>query len=202
MHCNEPACASVCPVGALYKTASGAVNYDADKCIGCRYCMMACPWSVPSYQWQSAVPFVSKCTLCTDRQQAGKAPACASTCPTGALKFGRREELLTEARERIAQHPNKYVDHIYGEKEAGGTGVLYLASVPFSQLGFPMVAQHSMAKHADQVMKVLPWWVLGVGTFLTGTYALSERRKQVAAAEQAAAGQAITAPAAQTGGEL
>lgn len=134
MHCDEPACASVCPVGSLHKEANGAVVYDADKCIGCRYCMMACPWSVPSYQWDSPVPFVRKCTMCNDRQQLGKAPACVSGCPTGALQFGRREDLLNEARTRIAKNPDRYVDHIYGEKEAGGTGVMYLSAIPFAEL--------------------------------------------------------------------
>jgi formate dehydrogenase iron-sulfur subunit len=181
MHCNEPACASVCPVGALYKTAGGAVTYDGDKCIGCRYCMMACPWGVPSYEWKTPVPFVRKCTMCEDRQADGKAPACVTTCPTNALQFGHRDELLAEAHKRIDAHPDQYVNHVYGEKEAGGTGVLYLASVPFSQLGFPEVSDQKRSVHAERVMNILPWWVVGVGTFLTGTYMLSERKKKVAA---------------------
>jgi formate dehydrogenase iron-sulfur subunit len=197
MHCDEPACASVCPVGALTKEANGAVVYDADKCIGCRYCMLACPWSGPSYQWDSPVPFVRKCTLCNDRLQLGKAPACVSGCPTGALQFGRREYLLNEARARIAKNPDRYVDHIYGEKEAGGTGVIYLAAIPFSELGFPEVPHHKMSQDAERVMKVIPWWVLGLGGFLTGTYALSERKKKIATETAAAKSQAK-----QAGGEL
>lgn len=197
MHCKDPVCAAVCPVGALHKEPNGAVAYDPDKCMGCRYCMLACPWSVPSYEWQSPSPFVRKCTLCDDRQKNGKAPACVSACPTGALQFGRREELLAEARARIAQNPDRYVDHIYGEKEAGGTGVMYLAAVPFSELGFPTVAPHSMAVYADRVMKVVPWWVMGLGAFLTGAYALFSRRKKIAA------GLAAEGPQAkQQGGEL
>ncbi|MFO1428578.1 MAG: 4Fe-4S dicluster domain-containing protein [Candidatus Competibacteraceae bacterium] len=197
MHCDEPACASVCPVGSLHKTANGAVVYDADKCIGCRYCMMACPWSVPSYQWDSPVPFVRKCTMCNDRQQVGKAPACVGGCPTGALQFGRREDLLNEARTRIAKNPDRYVDHIYGEKEAGGTGVIYLSAIPFAELGFPEVPHHKMSQDAERVMKVLPWWVAGLGVVLTGTYALSERRQRIAA-EHAAE----SSPAPQAGGTL
>jgi formate dehydrogenase iron-sulfur subunit len=181
MHCNDPACAAACPVGAFRKEPNGAVAYEPQKCIGCRYCLLACPWSVPSYEWQKPSPFVRKCTLCDSRQKNGKAPACASACPTGALQFGRREELLAKARARIAQNPGRYVDHIYGEREAGGTGVLYLAAVPFSQLGFPAVAPHSMAVHADRVMKVLPWWAVGLGAFLTALYALFSRRKKIAA---------------------
>src|SRR5512144_2864094 len=197
MHCNEPACASVCPVGALQKEANGAVVYDADKCIGCRYCVMTCPSSVPSYQWDSPVPFVRKCTMCNDRQQLGKAPACVSGCPTGALQFGRREDLLNEARARIAKNPDRYVDYIYGEKEAGGTGVLYLSAIPFAELGFPEVPHHKMSQDAERVMKVIPWWVAGLGAVLAGTYALSERRKRIAA-ERATEG----SPAQQAGGEL
>jgi formate dehydrogenase iron-sulfur subunit len=181
MHCKDPACAAVCPVGALHKKPNGAVAYDPDKCMGCRYCMLACPWSVPSYEWQNPSPFVRKCTLCDSRQQNGKAPACVSACPTGALQFGRRKELLAKARMRIAQNPGRYVDHIYGEKEAGGTGVLYLAAVPFSQLGFPTVAPHSMVVPADRVMEVVPWWAVSLGAFLTGVYALFSRRKKIAA---------------------
>lgn len=189
MHCNEPACASVCPVGALQKQPNGAVAYDGDKCIGCRYCMMACAWSAPSYQWDSPTPFVRKCTLCNDRQQLGRAPACVTACPTGALRFGRRDDLLAEARARIDEHPDRYVDHIYGEKEAGGTSVMYLSAIPFAQLGFPEVKPHSLALHGERVMKFLPWWVLGFGAFLTGTYALSARRKRIEA-QQAAESQA------------
>lgn len=181
MHCDDPACVSVCPVGALTKEANGAVVYDADKCFGCRYCMMACPWSVPRYQWDSPVPFVRKCNLCNDRQQLGKAPACVGGCPTDALQFGRREDLLNEARARIAKNPDRYVDHIYGEKEAGGTGVMYLSAIPFAKLGFPEVAHHKMSQDAERVMMVLPWWVGGLGAVLTGTYALTERRKRIAA---------------------
>ena len=143
--------------------------------------MMACPWSVPSYQWDSPVPFVRKCTMCSDRQQLGKAPACVGGCPTGALQFGRRDDLLNEARARIAKNPDRYVGHIYGEKEAGGTGVLYLSAIPFAELGFPEVPHHKMSKDAERVMKVLPWWVAGLGVVLTGTYALTERRKRIAA---------------------
>src|SRR5262245_31078845 len=104
-HCLEPTCASVCPVGALFKTAEGPVVYDPAKCIGCRYCIMACPFGVPKYQWDRAVPVVAKCTLCADRVAEGLATACATVCPTGATMFGERDALVAEARNRIRESP-------------------------------------------------------------------------------------------------
>lgn len=137
MHCNEPACASACPVGALYKSSAGPVLYDEDKCIGCRYCMIACQFQIPTYEWGRQVPRVQKCIMCFDKKLSkGQQPACTGACPTGATKFGDREALIKEAQERIAKNPGRYIDHIYGVKEAGGTSVLYLSSVPFSELGF------------------------------------------------------------------
>mgnify|MGYP001286486624 FL=1 len=113
-HCLTPTCASVCPVGALAKTPNGPVVYDATKCIGCRYCIMACPFGVPKYQWDTAVPVVGKCILCSKRVEAGLPTACASVCPTGATLFGERDALLSEARSRIEQSPVLYVNHVYG----------------------------------------------------------------------------------------
>ncbi|MCL5104595.1 MAG: 4Fe-4S dicluster domain-containing protein [Armatimonadetes bacterium] len=137
MHCLEPTCASVCPVAALHKTEYGAVTYDSGKCIGCRYCIMACPFDVPKYQWDSPVPIVGKCIMCVNKRLAhGKQPACTETCPASATVFGDRNTLLEEARRRIKEHPERYVNHIYGEKEASGTSVLYLSPVSFRELGF------------------------------------------------------------------
>ena len=114
MNCDDPACASVCPVGALKKTAIGPVTYDKHKCMGCRYCMAACPFSVPKYEWDKAVPGVRKCIMCSPRVAEGKPTACAEICPTGATKFGDRDELLKEARKRIEDNPGTYLPHIYG----------------------------------------------------------------------------------------
>ena len=161
LHCLEPACASACPTTALTRQPDGPVTYDADKCIGCRYCIWACPWGVPTAEWDSLAPKIQKCTHCADRADQplplarnGQAltpeeskqyranvvvPACVKACPADALQFGDREDILNEARARISDQPEKYVDHIYGEKEAGGTSVLYLSSVPFEKLGFPDV---------------------------------------------------------------
>lgn len=136
-HCKEPACLTSCPIHAYSKTPEGAVLYNPDLCFGCRYCMTACPFNVPAYDYWSALePRVHKCTLCLPRIKEGKISACAEACPTGALVFGKREELLKLARKKIADNPGKYVDHIYGEKEVGGTNWIYLSSVPFEQLGF------------------------------------------------------------------
>ena len=135
MHCYEPACVSACLVSALQKDINGIVKYDKDKCIGCRYCMVACPFSVPAYEYESPDPYIIKCDFCEDIITAGGQTECSRVCPTGAIKFGKRDDLLKEARARIKTYPDRYIDHIFGEKEAGGTSVLYLAGVDFDKLG-------------------------------------------------------------------
>jgi ferredoxin len=138
MHCNDPSCVSACIVGALTKQPNGAVIYDADKCIGCRYCMVACPFQVPAYEYcEPLVPEVRKCTLCFQDLQQGGLPACAQVCPREVIVFGKRDELLNLARWRMKRHPGKYVNHIYGEHEVGGTSWIYLSSEPFDTIGFP-----------------------------------------------------------------
>ena len=138
MHCIDPACVSVCMLGALKKTAGGPVTYDKDGCIGCRYCQVACPFNVPKFQWSSATPQIVKCDLCQARIAKGATqPACTEVCPRKAIIYGKREDLLREAHRRIEANPRFYVDKVYGEDELGGTSVLYLASVPFTRLGFP-----------------------------------------------------------------
>jgi len=214
MHCNDPACASACPVTALHKTPEGPVVYDADKCIGCRYCMWACPWGVPTAEWDSLAPKIQKCTMCYDRTRDdgegatcpesrngekyteaqkvsfGKAlgqPICTKACPPGALKFGKRGELIREARARIAADPKRYHDGIYGEHEAGGTNVLYLSPVPFDRIGLPAVGTESYPGRSTLALGAVPAAVLGVGAALGATYALGKRADEVRKVEAAEA---------------
>lgn len=138
MHCFEPGCASSCFVKAFTKQSVGAVTYDASLCVGCRYCMAACPFDIPAYQYYDAfTPEVTKCTFCFDRiSKTGGVPACVEICPVETMTFGRRQDLITLAHKKIKDHPNRYVNHIYGENEVGGTCWLYLAGVPFDRIGF------------------------------------------------------------------
>jgi Fe-S-cluster-containing dehydrogenase component len=137
-HCIEPACASACLVGALKKTPEGAVIYREDLCIGCRYCMTACPFNIPAFDYHNATsPAIQKCNMCYHRVTKGMVPACVEACPVQANLFGKRSKLLKLARERIATD-KRYVDHIYGEREAGGTDWLYISGVPFEAVGFDM----------------------------------------------------------------
>ena len=138
LHCKNPACASVCPVEALKKTKEGPVTYNFSRCIGCRYCMLACPFYIPKYEWEKAVPWVRKCTFCSDRIAAGLVPACVKVCPTNTMLYGEYDEILKEANKRMTDSPGKYVNHIYGKDEAGGTSWLYISPVPFESLGFNM----------------------------------------------------------------
>ena len=136
MHCLQPACASACLTRAMYKTPEGPVTWRSSKCMGCRYCMLSCPFDVPKFEYHSAVPKIQKCQMCWSRIAEGEQPACVANCPAGALTFGRRVDLLEEARSRIYTNPDRYVHHVYGEHEAGGTSWLYLSAGPFDQLGF------------------------------------------------------------------
>ncbi len=183
MHCEHPACVEACIVGALQKTPEGPVIYDDGKCIGCRYCMVACPFGVPSFEWDKPVPWIRKCTFCTDRQGAGLEPACVKTCPTNALKLGEREELIVEARERITASPDKYVNHIYGEKEVGGTSWLYLSPVPFEKLGLPTLNPEPVTVNAARAMGAVPPVLLGVAAVMSGIYWLTKRRQKLSQIE-------------------
>jgi formate dehydrogenase iron-sulfur subunit len=179
LHCLEPACAEVCVVGALQKTPDGPVVYDDHKCIGCRYCMVACPFLVPTFEWDKPVPLIRKCTFCDDLLAVGSEPACVKVCPEDALKFGGRDDLLAEARERIAAEPAKYIDHIYGEKENGGTSWLYLSPTPFDKLDFPVVGSEPVVVNVRHAMSaVLPATIVVAAT-MTGFYWLTRKRDKV-----------------------
>ena len=128
MHCDHPACVSACIVGAFSKKENGSVVWDTDKCIGCRYCMVACPFQIPSFDYNKALdPEIRKCDFCFERTKKGQLPACVEICPVEALTYGPRSELIKIAREKIKTYPERYIDHIYGENEVGGTSWLYLA---------------------------------------------------------------------------
>ena len=136
MHCKNPACASACPVGALRKTKEGPVVYDFDRCIGCRYCMIACPFQIPKYEWEKTLPAIQKCTFCSERVANGLIPACVKVCPTQTMYFDDHDKVVAEAEKRLKNSPEKYINHIYGKEEAGGTSWLYLSSQPFEDIGF------------------------------------------------------------------
>jgi formate dehydrogenase iron-sulfur subunit len=167
MHCIDPACVSVCPVGALESSDLGSVIYRADRCIGCRYCMMACPFDVPKFQWDSGLkPVIGKCHFCTrEKLIKGQAPACVDSCPTGALRFGTRQDMLFEARARLHSAPDKYVNHVYGENEVGGTSWLYISDVPFDKLGFPSeLPNYPLPSLTWEVISRLPLVVAGLAS--------------------------------------
>ena len=188
MHCENPSCASVCPVGALRKTAAGPVTYDPDKCMGCRYCMMACPFGVPTYEWNSAAPRVRKCQMCAHRGAAG--PACAEACPTGATITGERDELLAEARRRVASDPKAYFQRVYGVTEAGGTDVLFIGPREPAALGLPPVKTVGPLPDLTwNALKHIPDVVLFGGVFLGGLFWLTKRKEDVARAEHADKGE-------------
>ncbi len=208
MHCLEPACVAACPVTALCKRASGPVTYDATRCIGCRYCVLACPFDVPAADWDSTAPRIHKCDFCAGRiagrgaappavngaapdaasrersRAAARLPACVASCPTAALLFGGREDLLREAHRRIEAAPDRYVPEVYGEREVGGTSWLYLASRPFSDLGFPTdLGDEGLPARASAAMHAVPWAVLGVGACLGAAWWFAKRREDLAASD-------------------
>lgn len=185
-HCLDPACVSVCPVGALEKTSRGPVVYHEDRCIGCRYCMVGCPFGVPTYEWESTVPRVRKCIMCYDALvKHGKQPACTSVCPSAATVFGERDDLLREAHRRIQTEPARYVQHVYGEHEAGGTGVLYLSHVPFEQLGFATRVQRDPYPRLTwNVLSKLPQVVSVAGVGLIGIWWIIRRRQSLAGGDE------------------
>ena len=185
MNCVDPACATVCPTRALEKTARGPVVYHGDRCLGCRYCMLSCPFDVPKYEYDSPTPYVRKCTFCAARQEQGQPPACAEACPTGALTFGRRGALLEEARERLYQQGGRYTPHVYGEHEAGGTGWLYISDVALDRVGLKAgLDTDPYPEHAQTALAAVPMVMTLWPPILMGLYALRARGDAPATARE------------------
>ncbi len=179
MHCLEPSCVSACLVGGITKSPEGPVIYDPEKCIGCRYCMIACPFEIPAYEYNEPItPRVTKCTMCYPRILKGQLPGCVEACPMEALTFGKRKDLLKLARARIQKYPDKYVDHIYGETEMGGTSWLYISGVPFADIGMREDLGITPAPDLTSgALSVVPM-VAGLWpVFLMGLYAISKRKE-------------------------
>ena len=152
MHCTDPSCVSACTVGALQQNGDGIITYDDQACIGCRYCMYACPFEVPHFQWDKQFALITKCDLCVSRLEEGQSePACAATCPTDAIQFGKKEDMLVMAHERIKDQPDRYIDHVFGEHENGGTSTFYISPIPFDQLGFPSIETAESPAHFNRM---------------------------------------------------
>lgn len=185
-HCLEPACASVCFVNALNKQPNGAVTYDPTVCVGCRYCMIACPFDIPTYEYDDPyTPEVVKCTMCAPRIEKGQLPGCVEDCPKEALTFGKRDDLIQIARERMRKYPERYVDHIYGEHEMGGTSWIYLSGVPFKEIGMREdLGNNPAPSFTSGALHIVPMVVSLWPVFLAGMYGMARRREKVAADEK------------------
>lgn len=171
LHCQTPACTAACLTQAMLKTKEGPVVWRANKCMGCRYCMLSCPFDMPKFEYESPTPRIMKCRMCWERASENRPPACVEFCPNEALTFGTRESLLETARQRIYGAPGKYVTHIFGEREAGGTGFLYVSPVPFEQLGFPTrVGEESVPGHTFGFLCSVPVVDTLWPAFLLGLY--------------------------------
>jgi Fe-S-cluster-containing dehydrogenase component len=196
-HCMEPACASVCFVRAFTKNPDGSVTYDASLCVGCRYCMVACPFNIPAYEYNDPLtPRVMKCTMCHDQIQKGEltAPGCVGACPKEALVYGKRKDLIEVARERIKRNPERYQDHIYGEQEMGGTNWLYLSGEQFKDIGLREdLGNTSVPAMTAGPLSVVPMVAALWPALLGGVWAMNKRKDKVAEEEQKAAVKAAKA---------
>jgi Fe-S-cluster-containing dehydrogenase component len=192
LHCVDPSCVSACPVSAMKKDpVTGIVSYDEKDCIGCRYCVVACPFSAPRFQYDTPFPMIVKCELCNHLKPGDKYQysACAQVCPTGATLFGPTAELLREAKRRLALEPGtttayprgqvgsddvheaqvaRYVRHVYGETELGGTQVLKIAAVPMEKLGMPTLPERSFASVSETMQHTLYGYLIAPAAVLGG----------------------------------
>jgi len=173
----------------MTQTPEGAVLYDGQKCMGCRYCMMACPFGIPRYEWDSPAPLVRKCTLCYDRLVTGKLPACVEACPEQVLTFGERSEILALAHERLKQAPNDYLQNVYGEFEVGGTALMYISNVSLDFLGFNGApGEIAYPELTWEWLSKVPAITIGAAGLMTGLFWIIGRRMQAQSAKQAQAG--------------
>lgn len=186
-HCDEPACASACLVNAFRKTPEGPVTYNKGVCVGCRYCMTACPFYVPAYEYDDPLsPEIRKCTMCYDtRVSKGGIPACVEACPMEAMTFGKRSDLITVARKRIMENPDQYIDHVYGEQEVGGTCWMYISGVPFDQLGFDMeLGNKPYPEKTKGFLTMVPAVLVIWPALLGGFYMFSQHRETLGEEEE------------------
>jgi Fe-S-cluster-containing dehydrogenase component len=183
MHCNQPACVSACIVGAFTKNDNGAVTWDTDKCIGCRYCMVACPFQIPTFDFDKAlVPDIHKCDFCYDRTTKGLLPACVEKCPVEALLFGPKDEILRVAKKRIQRYPDNYSKKIFGEKEVGGTSWIYLSKVDFSKLRFPKLKEKPAPGVSEAIQHgIFSYFIppLALYAWLGGVMWVSKRKQKL-----------------------
>ncbi len=178
-HCLEPACVMACPVGALYKTKEGAVVYDKEKCLGCRYCMMACPYGIPRYEWDNPVPYIQKCILCYGDIKKGDQPACTTACQENATIFGERKELLQIAHQRINENPDKYLHKVWGEHEVGGSSVLYISDIDLGFLSYQTnLGTRPLPETTAPAMKSVPFAFVGMGGAMLGLNWIIRRRME------------------------
>ncbi len=183
LHCGDPSCVSVCPVAAFKKLDNGIVAYNKGACIGCRYCMIACPWDAPTFEYDKALPVIQKCDFCKDARLAhGLPPACVEACPADAIKYGKRGDLIKEAHKRIKNNPEIYNDHVYGEYELGGTSVLVLApkEVRFEDLGYEMYGDTPPFRLQEDIQHgVFKYFIPPVALYaVLGLIAYATRRKE------------------------
>jgi formate dehydrogenase iron-sulfur subunit len=176
MHCLDPSCVSACLVGAITKSPEGPVVYDPRKCIGCRYCMLACPFQIPRYEWDKTVPFMRKCDMCASRLEKDERPACVEACPQHALDFGNREDLLSRAEKRIASNPGRYIPRVWGKGEFGGTGVLYVSDVDLKPLGWPEHHTVPIPSLTEPLIHMTPFVGVGVATCMLAVNWVIKRR--------------------------
>jgi formate dehydrogenase iron-sulfur subunit len=183
MHCDHPACVSACIVGAFSKQENGSVIWDTDMCIGCRYCMAACPFQIPAFEYDKAInPLIMKCDFCFNRTKEGKLPACVNICPVEALTYGPRHEIIKIARNRIKRNPSHYIDHIFGEYEIGGTSWMYLASKNFNELDFPNLGKNPAPGVSESIQHgIFAYFIppFSLYALLGGIMWISKRRKEL-----------------------